>query len=81
LVDGTLEWSYPEQLKRYQVYAAENKLPFFVVIGLGGYSNNPDRMFCIPLEEARYPILYPSVFEIFERDPYQNFFWKNGLLY
>jgi hypothetical protein len=37
-------------------------------------------MFCIPLKEAKYPDLYPSVFEKFERNPENKFFWKNGIL-
>jgi hypothetical protein len=81
LYDYKLEWSNPQQLKRYQDFSDENDLPFFVVIGLGGDPSYPDRMFCIPLEEAKYPGLYPSIFEEFERDPDKNFFWKDGLLY
>jgi hypothetical protein len=37
-------------------------------------------MFCIPIEEVKYPELYPSVFEKFERNPDKRFFWKNGML-
>lgn len=80
LYEGKLQWSNPQQLRRYQDFAAENRLPFFVVVGLGGDPDSPERMFCIPLEEARYPGLYPSVFERFERNPEKNFFWKNGVL-
>ncbi len=80
LYEGKLYWSNPEQLKRYQNFAIENRSPFFVVIGLGGGPSSPKRLFCIPLEEARYPALYPSVFEKFERTPEKNFFWKNGVL-
>ncbi len=80
LYEDKLDWSNPQQLERYQDYAIEKRLPFFVVIGLGGDPSYPERMFCIPLEEARYPALFPSVFERFERDPEKNFFWKNGLL-
>jgi hypothetical protein len=50
------------------------------VIGLGGDPDYPERMFCIPLAEAKYPTLYDSVFERFERDPEKPFFWKNGYL-
>lgn len=80
LYEEKLHWSNPEQLNRYQDFARENGHPFFVVIGLGGTPSHPERMFCIPLEEARYPALYPSVFEKFERNPDKNFFWKNGVL-
>lgn len=80
LHDGKLHWSNPEQLKRYQNFARVNRSPFFVVIGLEGDPSYPERMFCIPLEEAKYPALYPGVFEKFERKPDKYFFWKNGVL-
>jgi hypothetical protein len=80
LYEDKLHWSKPEQLKRYQNFARESRYPFFVVIGFGRAPSYPERMFCIPLEEARYPALYPSVFEKFERSPDKNFFWKNGVL-
>lgn len=80
LYEGKLVWSNFQQLKRYQAFAAENRLPFFVIIGLGGKPNSPDRLFCISLEEAKYPELFPSLFERFERDPKRRFFWKKGIL-
>jgi len=80
LFEGKLQWSDPQQLKRYQGFAREKKLPFFVVIGFGGDSSYPERMFCIPLKEAKYPALYLSIFEKFERKPEKSFFWKNCIL-
>lgn len=80
LFEGKLQWSDPQQLKRYQVFAREKRLPFFIVIGFGRDSSYPERMFCMPLGEAKYPALYPSVFEKFERKPGKPFFWKNGVL-
>ena len=80
LFEDKLQWSDPQQLKRYQGFAREKKLPFFVVIGYGLKPHSPERMFCIPLGEAKYPALYPSVFEKFKRKPGKPFFWKNGVL-
>jgi len=80
LYQGKLKWSYPAQLKRYQDFEKERNIPVFIVVGLGGSDRCPDYMFCIPLKEAKYPALYQSVFEKFERDPTKNFFWKNGVL-
>jgi hypothetical protein len=80
LFEGKIQWSDPQQLKRYQNFAREKKLSFFVVIGYGSNPVSPERMFCIPLKEAKYPALYPSVFEKFERSPDNKFFWKNGIL-
>ena len=79
--EGLLNWSYPEQLKRYKEFSYQRRIPVFIVIGLGGNDNEPKKMFNIPLEEAKYPALYPSVFNRFSRNPKQSFFWKNGELY
>jgi hypothetical protein len=78
LFKGKLQWSASRQLERYRVFAKYNKIPFFVVIGLGGMARKPKKMFCVPLEETNYPALSPELFEKFERNPKNNFFWKNG---
>src|SRR5659263_379159 len=70
-----------EQLKRYKEFSYQRRIPVFIVIGLGGNDNEPKKMFNIPLEEAKYPALYPSVFNRFSRNPKDSFFWKNGKLY
>jgi hypothetical protein len=89
-----LEWSYPAQLKRYQDFARERKIPVYIVIGLeleflkdddefddfGDDTELEQFMFNIPLEEAKYPALYESVFAKFERPYDRMFFWKNGKL-
>ncbi|HWR24851.1 MAG TPA: hypothetical protein VN278_01345 [Methanosarcina sp.] len=80
LFEGELKWSNPKQLQRYQDFANKSKLPFFIVIGLGGEPSLPERMYCIPLEEARYPALFPILFEKFERNPEKPFFWRDGIL-
>ncbi len=78
--EGMLKWSYPEQMKRYQEFSYSRKLPVFIVIGLGGADKNPEQLFNIPLEEAKYPALYPSVFNRFSRPTDKPFFWKDGNL-
>jgi hypothetical protein len=79
--EGRLGWSYPDQMKRYQEFSFKRKMPVFIVIGLGGIDIEPEEMFNIPLEEAKYPELYPSVFNRFRRPPNKPFFWKNRQLY
>ncbi len=81
LYQKKIQCSTPAQLERYRNYAIERSLPFFIVIGLSGRPNFPERMFCIPLKEVKYPALYPSVFEKFERDPEKFFFWREGILF
>src|SRR4030067_1210880 len=72
--EGLLNWSYPEQMKRYQEFSHKRRMPVFIVIGLGGTDNNPKKMFNIPLEEAKYPTLYPGVFDTFNRPPNKPFY-------
>ena len=82
-----LEWSYPAQLKRYQEFEYQRRIPVFIVIGLElvfDSEDDPDSediekfMFNIPLKEAKYPALYDSVFANFEREYEKPFFWKMG---
>lgn len=81
LKQGMLDWTNPGQLDRYRKFSQERKIPVFIVIGLDGSDDEPGEMFNIPLEEAKYPKLYPSVFNMFSRPPKKSFFWKNGKLY
>jgi len=78
--NNMLSWTNLQQLKRYQDFANKKGIPFYIIIGLGGDDDAPEKMFCIPLNEAKYPDLYPSVFKNFERNPTSEFFWRNGVL-
>lgn len=80
LENGNLKWSYQDQIDRYNRFELDNSIPTFVVIGLGRDPSNPGRMFCIPLKDAKYPVLYPDIFERFERPPSRRFFWGDGIL-
>ena len=80
LFKGKLQWSAPKQLNRYRLFAKDNDIPFFVVIGLGGKARKPKRMFCIPLQFAGSHGFPPDFFEKFERNPKKNFFWRNRVL-
>jgi len=42
-----------EKLAKYKKYARENDIPTFIVLGVGGYSDNPQRMFVIPLDRLK----------------------------
>nr|WP_321496284.1 hypothetical protein [uncultured Methanolobus sp.] len=77
---GKITWSKYPQMNRYRKYQEENGYPVFVVIGLGGEPESPEKMFCIPLDEIKYPGLYPKEFESFEINPSENFFWKDNVL-
>jgi hypothetical protein len=73
--DGKLNWvSSDYTFNRYQKFG--ERLPFFIVVGLGGNYQHPKQMFCIPLKEARWKELYPSVFDRYERIVTKQFYWK-----
>lgn len=82
-----VNWTTPEQLKRYQEFQKNEKIPVFIVIGLEIPDDEEDDdfslisyMFCIPLHEAKFPALFPSVLEKYIRYWDKKFFWKNGTL-
>ena len=72
-----LNWTYPAKIKQYNEYSRKNKIPVFIVVGLGGEPDNPEGLFCIPLEEAKYPNLFTNVLEKYEGNTENpSFFWK-----
>ncbi|WP_292491692.1 hypothetical protein [Methanoculleus sp. 10] len=75
-----VKWASPDQIRRYNAYSKSNQIPVFVVIGVRGSPKNPEIMFCIPLEEAKYPEIFPSILDKYERDPKKTFFWRDGVL-
>jgi hypothetical protein len=80
IIDYVIKWSKPEQIKRYNEFSKTHQIPVFVVIGLSGKPNHPGDMFCLPLEVAKYPEIFPSVLERFRRSPGEPFFWRDGTL-
>ena len=80
LYRGMLQWTTDKKLRGYHAYMKKTGITTSVVIGLGGSPNTPERMFCIPLTETKYPGLYPSIFEKFERSPSKKFFWDGVIL-
>ncbi|VVB54271.1 Uncharacterised protein [uncultured archaeon] len=79
-LNNNITWARPDQIMNYQRYEHENKIPTFLVIGLGGIPDDPKRMFCLPISKARYTNLFMSYLENYERPPYRMFFWKNRTL-
>lgn len=75
---GMLQWSSSAQMRRYREYQKEEDIPVFVVIGLGGLPANPECMFCIPLNEAKYADLFPSFLNQYKRNPSKRFKWDSA---
>lgn len=80
-LDGlVVNWSNHEKIKQYQKFEKEESIPVFIVIGLGGEPGNPNKMFCLPLSEAKYPEMFLSVLYKYERPPKKAFFWRDNIL-
>ncbi|MDI3488288.1 MAG: hypothetical protein PWR26_1005 [Methanosarcinales archaeon] len=69
-----------EQLFRYAKYSIKNKVPVFIVVGLGGRPNRPREMFCIPLEEIEYEKIFYTTLKRWKRDPTREFYWNGERL-
>lgn len=80
LYRGKLDWTTEVKLRGYHAYMCKTHIPTFIVIGLGGAPDAPERLFCIPLAMAGYSKLFPPNFEKFERSPSQRFFWNGTTL-
>jgi len=79
--DYVIKWAEPYQIKNYQEYSKLHNIPVFIVIGIAGKPNNPELTFCLPLEVAKYPEIFPSILEKYERiPPNKPFFWRDGIL-
>ena len=70
--DDKVSWARSDQIINYLVYGQKNKRPVFVIIGLGGSPDNPKRMFCVPIAEARYPDLFLSMLRHYRKITYPN---------
>lgn len=49
-INDKIQLPSQKKLANYKKYARENNIPTFIVLGVGGYSDNPQRMFVIPLD-------------------------------
>lgn len=61
-------------LDKYKEYADKNPdIPTFIVFGLEGQPNNPDRMFCVPIKKIVIANTLIQDFEDYERNPRDMF--------
>lgn len=69
------------QIENYRKYSAENGIPVYIVIGLGGEPSNPDECFIIPLDKLIVEKLsYPSLEKYKRSDHRRNFFFDHKSL-
>jgi hypothetical protein len=67
IYQGKISWCSQEQLRRYQELGKKQKV--FVIIGMGDDPKRPEFLSLMPIAEAKYPGLFPSVVEKFEINP------------
>ena len=67
--EPVLRWTSQKQIDSYCDYSLREGIPVTIVIGVRGKPNEPESVYCIPLEKVRrYPEIYPSVYRNHKRD-------------
>lgn len=62
-----INWTTKNKFDRYKKFESDSKDPVYIAIGIGGTSDNPERLFLAPLDELDFEILYESVYKKYER--------------
>lgn len=65
---GTVTWANQEQPDNYRAYAARERRPVFVVLGLGGKPDAPGSVYIIPLERLTGCRVSLKWLDCFERE-------------
>ena len=58
---GSLEWTDQIHLQRYKRIRKETGIPVFILIGLGGYPDDPEELLFFNLDKAPYATLFYSI--------------------
>ena len=82
LYKGKYNWAKKRQMDRYKQFMGKEGHPVFIVMGLGGKPESPEKIYCVPLKEIKYVGLYPKFLEPYEKDMSRSFFLdhKNSIL-
>ena len=81
--EKSLEWSYDEQIKRYNKYSEDKSIPVFIILGIGGTPSAPENVFCIPLQALQNAHVEKEYLEKFRHQNPKNFYYfakENKLL-
>lgn len=69
----------PEQISRHKNFSKTENIPVFIVLGTRGDPKDPEHVFCIPLNDIKYPEIYESIFE--KIIPKRTSVYRNGILF
>ena len=75
LYNGMLEFAYPDQFKRYQQYEKSQKIPVFIVVGIGGEPTAPAELYVIPLRLMDSHKVQKEDLKEYAKDVDANFFY------
>ena len=54
---NTIEFSTPEQFKRYQTYETQKNIPVFIAFGIGGNPDSPKHLYIVPLKKINSNVI------------------------
>jgi len=76
---GKIEWCKYYQLKRYK--EIDNKYHnVYIVLGMGGFAKNPNKIYMFPVSEVKYSALYSNVVQKYEVSKNHKFKLEYGKL-
>ncbi len=73
-----IEWCKAYQMPRYKRFEDEEKIPVYIVIGLGGIPDKPGKMFVVPLNFVKSHELPLEFLSRYEMKPNNHFMWQPG---
>ena len=75
-IKGKINWASYNQINTYRNFENQNRIPVFIVIGIGGEPSSPERLFVTPLCNIE---LHSEVYEVelipYKRKPTSKFFY------
>ena len=72
-----LECGTFEQVRAYRQFAHFERMPFFLILGVGGLPDHPERIYTIPVEEIGCSELPREACLKYERTPAEKFSYRN----
>jgi len=70
-----IQWTYPDQLKRYREFADSKGIPVFIALGVGGSPSSPQYLNIIPLSEIEGETLTLNQLKPYLKEKDSKFFF------
>jgi hypothetical protein len=76
-----VQWCEKHQLERYKEFQEKvGREKVYIVIGLGGIASRPTSIYCVPLDEIKYPGLFLTTLQPYKHPRNHPFSYVNGRL-